>query len=1468
MYSGSDVPGEGEHKIVDYIRQSKVSSDFDSDATHCIYGLDADLIMLGLVTHLPNVFILREETVSQKKKKNAAGYRDSIKITDNFELIHISLLREYLELEFSEVKDKIKFEYNCERIIDDFLFICFFIGNDFLPSLNTLDIEEGSLDKIIEIYKNVLPQLDDYISFHGKIDYKKAEFFFKGLAKLELESLQSMLKKLEFKCKEREERREKLTIEKSVAEKKKKIALKKLKKYKEIKSTKKDAEIKEFKLALVQKRIKKLKDDYAREVQRMGVTGKTFEEDVKKYNNGEPLFSDIGLSVGGLPTNITTIKSEIGISDSKRDLANLFDSDDEDQDKKQKKKKQINAHDAEQCKQNVFHILKCSTRFYKYLQQPNYVSDFNPNDMNDSDVSSISDVEITPDDKDFKDGFDNKLIECQDFEKIFQQKLISLYISDVGEAKKFYYSEKVKIKVGNAEGQAERRTMFQKYLEGLQWVLFYYYRGVQSWKWYYPYHYPPMISDFENIESILDYDLEDKFSKLQVDPEDRPLLPFQSLLMILPETSKNLLPQAYHSVYIDYPEIYPKTFIVDFNGKRLPWEALVILPFVDDIKLREYEIKVRSKYSFENEANLLAEEKPLMISEQTLRRNVLGKTWIYEFLPEERYIPNLKKFKMFDLTGKYLQIKRNEISLDSSKIKIDLAMNYSTKIPSFKSPTLSDMKFQYFFNKIPAYTSKRKGSIGDRGGSRPPIKKNKVLTIHFNSRFEKLSEEESKKIIHNALLNKDLFVNLPYKSSAKLVGVAFYDKYYFLSSTNTLESEPYKISNEMKNMSKAFLNRTGIYLETLNSHIFLEIVPFDRYIRSQNGDLIKVYQESERYFTPVEVSSLNSASDIYNKLSCYYKSKYEAYTSVESEFNKGTKAILLTNTNYGSLGQIDSLLNEKDPEYMKNNELNYDPKYYDLSKNYDLSEYDWKIEISKLYNKELVKIETMPNNLNEMNRHYQPGLNNTTVYNPYDFNNDFIPNSSVFPILKKTEEFYVSMDDLAKQIGISVWTLSIISSCVYVVNPSNDEYDEDIPITDLEHWNLGLNLKSNRGAKLVLPGYTRYFAGEKNSYNWEFSTVAVNLIQEYYNRFYFVFEALQNFDQTLITRYIRIGDLFTSKLSSKNEIIEPFNKSRLDEVARWISSLSLNCLGFASHNSNFISVKDVKRIDEFVQQKVLLNSNTHARQASKFVLNPNYLILDTVPYVERFGYIQKFNLGDRVINTRSDDSRFVPFGLKGIVTGVCDNFLEILFDFPFFGGETCGGRLPEGRGMYIEPQNLLNLTNKAPVFLRRNKENFNHTNYKDESQNYSYEYFDYPPTKESSYTHQSYSLDPNLRSYNSNIHTPTSGITASKFSQTKKIILKSDTTSVEPSKTVPPRNKKDHQDKEAIQSQLEPTLIETVKPKKIILKENPEFSQGKNHTNYNKNRLFQSEQLKKNQLYYFGSSQNKERLQLFNNNIV
>ena len=81
---------------------------------------------------------------------------------------------------------KLNFKFDFERIIDDVVFICFLVGNDFLPHLPSLKIREGALDALIFLYKKLLPTLNGYLTNgRGQLHLSRCEVLFKKLALVE-----------------------------------------------------------------------------------------------------------------------------------------------------------------------------------------------------------------------------------------------------------------------------------------------------------------------------------------------------------------------------------------------------------------------------------------------------------------------------------------------------------------------------------------------------------------------------------------------------------------------------------------------------------------------------------------------------------------------------------------------------------------------------------------------------------------------------------------------------------------------------------------------------------------------------------------------------------------------------------------------------------------------------------------------------------------------------------------------------------------------------------------------------------------------------------------------------------------------------------------------------------------------------------------------------------------------------------
>ncbi|XP_048250322.1 5'-3' exoribonuclease 1-like isoform X1 [Haliotis rufescens] len=184
--SGHETPGEGEHKVMDFIRYEKSQPGYDPNTRHCLYGLDADLIVLGLATHEPHFSLLREEVrFGGRKERNK---RPSTPEETTFHLLHLSLLREYLDYEFSAVKKKnLPFPYDIECIIDDWILMGFLVGNDFIPHLPNLHINHDALPYLWRTYEEVLPSLDGYLNEGGHLNLRRFEKYLEALAKFDIE---------------------------------------------------------------------------------------------------------------------------------------------------------------------------------------------------------------------------------------------------------------------------------------------------------------------------------------------------------------------------------------------------------------------------------------------------------------------------------------------------------------------------------------------------------------------------------------------------------------------------------------------------------------------------------------------------------------------------------------------------------------------------------------------------------------------------------------------------------------------------------------------------------------------------------------------------------------------------------------------------------------------------------------------------------------------------------------------------------------------------------------------------------------------------------------------------------------------------------------------------------------------------------------------------------------------------------
>jgi len=173
ILSDSCTPGEGEHKIMQHIRRMRRQPGYNPNTRHVVAGRDADLIPLALTTHEPNFRILRQVFYYGKMLKcpmcSRHGHcRDCVyppaelpkRPEHEFIFFDINIFRHCFAQDIMQIQPEI----SVENVVNDFVFITFFLGNDFLPKIPGLSIRSGAIELLIETYKTHLLVNKDYLT--------------------------------------------------------------------------------------------------------------------------------------------------------------------------------------------------------------------------------------------------------------------------------------------------------------------------------------------------------------------------------------------------------------------------------------------------------------------------------------------------------------------------------------------------------------------------------------------------------------------------------------------------------------------------------------------------------------------------------------------------------------------------------------------------------------------------------------------------------------------------------------------------------------------------------------------------------------------------------------------------------------------------------------------------------------------------------------------------------------------------------------------------------------------------------------------------------------------------------------------------------------------------------------------------------------------------------------------------------
>ncbi|KAJ9186468.1 hypothetical protein P3X46_002038 [Hevea brasiliensis] len=501
ILSDANVPGEGEHKIMSYIRLQRNLPGYNPNTRHCLCGLDADLIMLALATHEVHFSILREIVFTpgqqdkcflcgqmghlaadcEGKAKRKSGEFDekgdeNVVVKKPYQFLNIWTLREYLEYEMRIPNPPFKIDLEC--IVDDFIFMCFFVGNDFLPHMPTLEIREGAINLLMAVYKKEFRTMDGYLTNASKPNLSRVEHFIQAVGSYEDKIF---LKRARL----HQRQSERIKREKAQARR---------------------------------------GDDVAPQVQPDSLV---------------PVARFRGSRLASAPSPSPFQQSlESSISFSKENQ----------------------------------HGRTADGRAHKVTRFSSSAS------VGAAIVEAENSLEIEVNEN--KEELKTKLKEIlREKNDVFNSKNPEEDKVKLGEPgwKERYYEEKFSVKTPE-ELENIRKDVVLRYTEGLCWVMHYYYEGVCSWQWFYPYHYAPFASDLKDLDQMnIEFEL------------GSPFKPFDQLMGVFPAASAHALPVHYRKLMTDpnspIIDFYPTDFEVDMNGKRYAWQGIAKLPFIDEARL-------------------------------------------------------------------------------------------------------------------------------------------------------------------------------------------------------------------------------------------------------------------------------------------------------------------------------------------------------------------------------------------------------------------------------------------------------------------------------------------------------------------------------------------------------------------------------------------------------------------------------------------------------------------------------------------------------------------------------------------------------------------------------------------------------------------------------------------------------------------------------------------------------------------